>query len=212
MLSKIKDYLYHLITLQFNRANSISLRSRFLGKIQLKSYVTIGPRVQIYDASVGCFSYVSSDSRLSNVKIGNFVSIGRRCAIGGFGDHKRGLSTSPVFYSNLSPLKFSFNVDNDFQHYSSVEIGHDVWIGDGVTILDGVLVGTGSIIGASALVTKDVPPFSVVGGVPAKIIKYRFSPEKIAEILELEWWEWSVGKIKVNIEMFLGPDSKHTKK
>ena len=75
-------------------------------------------------------------------------------------------------------------------------IGNDVWIGSNVTILGGITIGHGAIVATGAVVTKDVPPYSVVGGVPAKVIRYRFSEEKIQELLDEKWWEWNDEKIK----------------
>lgn len=77
---------------------------------------------------------------------------------------------------------------NEFWNYAPVRIGNDVWIGDNVIIKNGVKIGDGAVVGLGAVVTKDVPPYAVVAGVPAKIIKYRFSDEIISELLELEWW------------------------
>ena len=85
-----------------------------------------------------------------------------------------------------------------------VIIGHDVWISTGVTILSGINIGHGSVIAADALVTKDVPPYSIVGGNPAKLIRYRFSPDEIESILALEWWNWPKEKVEESIDLLSG--------
>lgn len=87
-----------------------------------------------------------------------------------------------------------------------VEIGNDVWIGANVIILPNVKIGDGAIISAGAVVTHDVKPYAIVGGVPARIIKYRFEPHIIEAFLRIQWWEWSVDKILDNIEWFLQPE------
>ena len=84
----------------------------------------------------------------------------------------------------------------------TVVIGNDVWIGARATILSGVTVGDGAVIGAGALVAKDVPPYAIVGGVPARLIKYRFSSEIINELLEIKWWDWDSKKLTQNIDDF----------
>lgn len=76
----------------------------------------------------------------------------------------------------------------DLKEHNEVKIGNDVWIGTRAMILDGITIGDGAVIGAGAVVTKNVPPYAIVGGVPAKIIKYRFSQDKINELLASQWW------------------------
>lgn len=87
-----------------------------------------------------------------------------------------------------------------------VIIGNDVWIGANVCIMPGVHIGDGAILAAGAIVTKDVEPYAIVGGVPAKLIKYRFEKEIIESFLRIKWWEWSVEKIEENIELFYQPE------
>ena len=87
-----------------------------------------------------------------------------------------------------------------------VTIGNDVWIGANVIILSGVSIGDGAIIAAGAVVTKDVEDYSIVGGVPAKLIKYRFSKEQIHRLQKIKWWDWSHEKIEEHIEEFYQPD------
>ena len=81
-------------------------------------------------------------------------------------------------------------------------IGHDVWIGHGVTIKQGVRIGNGAVIGSNTMVTKDVPPFAIVGGVPAKVIRYRFSKEVIDRLEEIQWWNLPDEKITEVVELF----------
>ena len=87
----------------------------------------------------------------------------------------------------------------------AVSIGNACWIGDNVIILPAVTVGDGAVIGAGSIVTKDVPPFAVVAGNPARLLKYRFSPGIIAQLLEIRWWDWDVAKIRIN-ETFFNTD------
>lgn len=117
------------------------------------------------------------------------------------------VSTSPVFYegrrTGINKKFYNHSLEKD----KTTTIGHDVWIGYNVLIKQGVNIGTGSIIGMGSVVTKDIPPFSIVGGTPAKIIKKRFNETLIEEILESEWWELSDDEIEKYSSLFNDPQS-----
>ena len=89
---------------------------------------------------------------------------------------------------------------NEFEIFKRTTIGNDVWIGYEAVILAGVTIGDGAIIGTRAVVTKDVPPYTIVGGVPAKVIRKRFSDDVISALLKTKWWDWPADKIAKNIE------------
>ena len=86
-----------------------------------------------------------------------------------------------------------------------VTIGNDVWIGANVCILPGISIGDGAVLAAGAVITKDVPPYAIVGGVPAKVIKYRFSEDIIKKLLKIKWWNWEEEKVKKNKDLFYDP-------
>ena len=96
--------------------------------------------------------------------------------------------------------------DSALRNNRPIVIGNDVWIGAGVIILPGVHIGDGAILAAGAVVTKDVEPYAIVGGVPAKVIKYRFEKKVIEKLLKIKWWDWDSEKIEANIELFYQPD------
>lgn len=146
---------------------------------------------------MGRYSYMGKNNSVTNTRIGSFCSIASYCAIGG-GDHAMTMiSTSPVFvgYKNVFRKNFGQVMPN---MHKEVNIGHDVWIGENVFINDGLTIGNGAIIGAHSVVTHDVPSYSIVAGAPAKIIRYRFTPEDIDFIEQTKWWEWSEKKLMKN--------------
>ena len=101
----------------------------------------------------------------------------------------------------MNNIFFYFVIALNFQR-----IGHDVWIGANALILPEVTIGDGAVIAAGAVVTRDVPPYAIVGGVPARVIRYRFSPEMIDAFLEIKWWDWPLEKIKENFDLFYHPE------
>lgn len=151
----------------------------------------------IVGSHIGEYSYIGKNCSLRNVRIGKFCSIANEVLLG-LGSHPlEHFSTSTLFYRRRNTLGIQLiDQDLDFDEYKEIEIGNDVWIGTRAMILDGVKIGHGAVIAANAVVTKDVPPYAVVGGVPAKIIKYRFGEDRIKELLALEWWDWDIQTIK----------------
>jgi acetyltransferase-like isoleucine patch superfamily enzyme len=126
---------------------------------------------------IGYRSY-ANNSLFRNVDVGRFCSIGRRCSIGAAKHDIRALTTHP------------FGATEEFQAGPKTEIGHDVWIGDNVVITAGVKIGTGAVIGAGAIVTKDVPPYAIMAGVPARILRQRFDELTSRRLLQSRWWEY----------------------
>ena len=153
---------------------------------------------------MGRYSYVGSGTRITDTNIGSFCSIGGRCGIGG-GIHPTNMvSTSPVFLKGRNILNKHF-ANISYNSSKTVSIGNDVWIGEGVCIVSGVKIGDGSIIGAHAVVTKDIEPYTIVAGVPAKPIKKRFDDDTIKKLLELKWWDLSDEELSNLGDSFANP-------
>ena len=164
-------------------------------------------------------TYIGANSKLFKTKIGRYCSIADYVRTG-FGSHPSSIfvSTFPAFYYDTKNLPFSFMKRDSLPLYSVwryaddkeqyvVEIGNDVWIGSHVLIMDGVKIGDGAIVAAGAVVTKDVEPYSIVGGVPAKHIKYRFPEEQRRALLEIRWWEKDFEWIKAHYKDFQNIDT-----
>lgn len=109
--------------------------------------------------------------------------------------------TFPLFYEDWNLEKS--NVASAWDNKGDIVIGNDVWIGFEAVILAGVKIGDGAFIGTRAVVTKDVPPYSIVGGIPAKVIRKRYSPDIIEQLLSLRWWDWTKDRIKRNLPFIM---------
>ena len=174
-------------------------------------YNMIGKNSFIICCNIGHHSYITESCNLTATKIGAFCSIADRVRTY-FGNHPTAVNvtTSPSFYYNTeSVLGYSHSqIPAECVHlykYATdnyvVEIGNDVWIGSHEMILYGVTIGDGAIVAAGAVVTKDVPPYAIVGGVPARIIRYRFLPEQIDFLLRFRWWDKPEEWINANWEL-----------
>ena len=157
-----------------------------------------------YNSKLGRYSYVGYDSEVVNCEIGTFCSIANGFIVGGAKHPMDWVSMSPVFYNVGSGTNCHLG-HLAMEQSARTYIGDDVWIGSRAIILQGVHVGTGAVVGAGAVVTKDVPPYAVVAGCPAKILRYRFSDEMISEMEREKWWDKSEDWIKESVEAFSDP-------
>jgi acetyltransferase-like isoleucine patch superfamily enzyme len=163
------------------------------GKLLREGRVTMG-RQSYGIPAVHCFG--PSDGQL---RIGDFVSIAGQVHVLLGGNH-------PTDWISTFPFRAKFGLRGAYtdgmpSSDGDVVIGPDAWIGQGVTILSGVNIGAGAIVAAGALVAKDVPPYAVAGGVPARVLKFRFSQDTIAGLMELEWWNWSDDMIRKSVPL-----------
>ena len=169
---------------------------------QLKSskigrYCEIGERVVLREVTVGDFSYFERNGEAIYSELGKFCSVAANVRINALEHPMERLTMHKVTYRPNEYFRFH-GLDHAFRERrraKRVSIGHDVWIGHGAVILPGVTIGTGAVIGANAVVSKDVLPFQIVAGVPAKAIRFRFDEPVRARILASEWWDWPVEKL-----------------
>lgn len=142
---------------------------------------------------IGAMSYIRSGGELWNVgEIGRFCSIGNNVVVG----QERGGQGHPLHWVSTHPFQMDAVVKPPPREaVASARIGHDVWIGRDVMIMEGVSVGTGAVIASRSVVTRDVPEYAIVAGVPARVIRYRHSPELVARLLASRWWEIDIGAL-----------------
>ncbi len=169
----------------------------------IEEYVRIDRNNLIYHSSIGRFSYTGPFDMVFKAKIGSFCSISYGVTIGPPEHDYRKFTTHPFLYDSTYDIFEKGEIIDNHKFDKELVIGSDVWIGCNATILRGCTIGDGAIIGANSLVNKDVPPYAIVAGCPAQIIKYRFDNKIIAKLLALKWWEWSIDKIRNNKELFI---------
>jgi len=175
-----------------------------LSNVTFAKYNWTSENVILDNVKLGDFSYVSSNSVILETTIGKFCSIGPNVQTAP-GKHptRTFVSTHPALFSNPDYCQKNFFEKDHHNPYRHVEIGNDVWVCANAVIADGVKIGDGAIIGANSVVTSDVEPYSIVGGVPARLIRFRFEKEEINFLLNLKWWDKSIEWIEQNKEQFL---------
>ena len=188
-------------------------KSSFIGfSVICEGYNSFAPNSVITSSFIGHASYIAANTHIQKTKIGRFSSIGPnvKCI---FGKHPASgfATTHPSFFSLSPPVNLRFTDKQLFEEFAktkdesgkySIIIGNDVWIGANVSIMDGITIGDGAIVAANALVNKDVPPYTIVGGIPAKRIKKRFTDDDITFLQSLAWWNKPISWIRENATYF----------
>lgn len=158
---------------------------------------------------LGDFSYIDTNASINGLKVGKFCCLAKNLHMA-IGEHptSKFVSIYPSFFSNTNVVTTPFVNKQKFKEFKYVngdyhfEIGNDVWIGSNVLLIEGHKIGDGAIVAAGSVVTKDIPPYEIWGGNPARFIKKRFTDEQIEILLKLKWWDWPIDKIKQNAESF----------
>lgn len=193
----LRNYYYLSCNVRFGSGVILSRNCVFQG------FNYVGHKSEVGFSCLGTASYIANNSKILYANVGNFCSIGDNVKTY-MGRHpvSEMISSHPGFYNGSNPTTLSFPCQVDFEQHKFVsekfvvDIGNDVWIGSNVLIMDGISIGDGAIIAAGSIVTKDVMPFEVVGGVPAKHIKFRFDFETRETILKSKWWQWDLKEIE----------------
>ena len=160
---------------------------------QLGRYTEVGARTSVVESAMGDYSYVVNDAQIIYTRIGKFCSIAAMTRINP-GNHPMHRATQAHFTYRASAY-FEGEADDatffDWRRSHRVEVGHDVWIGHGAIILPGRRIGTGAVVAAGAIVTKDVAPYTIVAGNPARAVRRRFSEDVENRMMALAWWDWT---------------------
>ena len=171
---------------------------------RLGAYTEVAPRTKLHEVVLDDYSYIMNDSEVAYTTFGKFCSIAPMTRI------------HPVNHPMTRPSQSHFTyraswyfdgADDDatlfaWRRAQAVTIGHDVWIGHGAIVLPGRTIGTGAVVGAGAIVTKDVAPYAIVAGNPARVIRQRFPDDIAARLQALAWWDWSHEKLRMALADF----------
>jgi acetyltransferase-like isoleucine patch superfamily enzyme len=175
-----------------------------LNGVDFSSYNTVRKYARLRDVYLGRGSYVNRGSQVYHARIGQFVCIGPEVIIGP-GEHPvHGVvSSHPMFYSTTPQANPVLVSQSRFEEFPITKIGNDVWIGARAILKTGVTIGDGAVIAAGAVVTSDVPPYTIVGGVPAKTIRMRYSPEQQRVVEQVAWWNRDWAWVKSHADLFM---------
>ena len=183
--------------------NSLVGDDCFITGCEIGKNVIVERRNLLFNSMIGSRTTLGWNNTIRNAEIGKFCSVAWNCTIGGAQHPLHRLTTS------FFPFDKTYGVVNETElseiegaYLKPIIIGNDVWIAAGVQVLRGVNVGDGAVLGGGTIVTKDVPPYEIWAGVPAKKIGQRFSDEIIAELMEIKWWNLPIDDIKDNIDLF----------
>ena len=171
------------------------------------SYNWIGGRCILINSQFGSYSYVNDYSYILWADIGKFCSIGPNVKIAP-GRHPAStfVSTHPVLFNNQGNFVRNYCTEAKFKNYSPVAIGNDVWIGANSIVIDGVSIGDGAIVAANSVVVKNVAPYDIVGGNPARFLRKRFTDSQVAYLLNFKWWDKDFDWIQANVSKFWNID------
>lgn len=158
----------------------------------------------LFNVTMGRYSFCGHDCEISNCSIGAFCSIVNGVVVGGGIHSCYWVSTLPVFYAGRDSVRAKFSIFKREAPLYTV-IRHDVWIGQNCLIKQGVKIGNGAVVGMGGVVTRDVEPYSIVGGVLAKFIKRRFEPDIVHELENIRWWEFDEKKLKFYARFIRNP-------
>lgn len=170
----------------------------------LGPWTAVGARTTIAETTMGAYSYVVNDASIIYAEIGKFCSIAAHTRLNP-GNHP--MHRAALHHFTYRSKSYQLGPEDDHEFFDwrrshRVVLGHDVWIGHGAVVLPNVKIGTGAGIGAGAVVSKDVPPFAIAVGVPARVIRYRFEPKVQEALLELAWWDWERDRLSAALEDF----------
>lgn len=213
LIKKIIYFIIRIIYVIKKRHLKIGNGTRITPKSVFHGYNKLGCN-SYFQGELGRYSYIGNNCIIKG-KIGNFCSISHNVTfITGAHPTRQFVSTHPAFYSLAKQCGISFVNDQKFDEHPkndlsafSIEIGNDVLIGDGATLIGPLTIGDGAIVGARTVVTKNVEPYSIVVGSPAKVIGKRFNDEQINAIIESGWWNWDYEKLKSSANDFCDVDT-----
>ena len=205
LFGPLRSWLYWRVMIRMRGTRvegaGVSPRARIARHAMVRRGTEVGT-----DVELGAYSHISGPrSYVEAARIGKFCSIARQVVIGP-GDHDLSAVTTHPFpfspaYGGLARI-----ARNQVQKPAPV-IGNDVWIGVNAVVLRGVTIADGAVVAANSVVTRDVAPYTVVGGAPARFIKSRFPPETVAALLRIRWWDWSEDELRNKAELFFDVDT-----
>ena len=201
------SYIKYLSIRFFSSFTNIIKGANSLYNTKIEKPTKLYSPYKIRESEIGAYTYIAFNSQIRNVKIGKFCSIGPNF-FAGWGIHPtNGISTSPCFYSTKKQCGYTFSDTDKIEERKTITIGNDVFIGANVIILDDVSIGNGAIIGAGTIVSKDVPDYAIVAGSPMRIIRYRFEPQIIEKLQQIQWWDFAENKLSLVNKYFFDMDA-----